>query len=64
MTPARARKMKLAARSLLVGAGACCLALVPSRPAWTVPLTIGGVMLPALGAAIGIGEMNRGGDAP
>lgn len=58
MSPAAARRAKLLARSLLMGAGACCLALVPQAPAWSVPLTIGGIMLPALAAALGVGEMN------
>jgi len=53
------RNRKLAIRSVLMGAGACCLALVPQAPAWTIPLTIGGVMLPALAAAVGVGEMNQ-----
>ncbi len=67
MTPAAARRLKIAARALLMGAGACCLALVPQIPAWAIPLTIGGVMLPAVAASVGVGEMNApkgGGDVP
>ena len=53
------RARKLALRSLLLAAGGCCLALVSLLPAYAVPLTVGGMLLPALAGLVGVGEMNE-----